>query len=550
MARQRVRDFNLPPEPRWRPDFEAARGTRVRAPYDSGRYRTEPGWRPAPRQSNIERTVIRISIGVFLASAVGCALLIYDEFGPSRRTVAPPPQKFAQQSPPPKAASKGDYIDRTHKSDSLAVSGYQRIAKTSPVAAPTRREAPADRGAVQARSTVPNAGALVASTWSIFEPVRETNREVVVLEPPVKAAKSSAPSAPPIRLAAIEAPLPQVSTHPRSLPDAQQPAVPSDAEARTSLVRFETAPFPYDGRSPGGRSFLNAGEATHRGHTNFRGKVLWEDSTFGDNHVLLHIPPGFDPSRPAVMVVFFHGHGAILARDIRDRQKLPAQITASGVNAVLVAPQFAVDAADSSAGKFWDAGGFKRFLDESSVQLARLYGDSKTQQAFADMPIVLVSYSGGFGPTLAVLDRGGANDRIRGLVLMDSIYSGVEKFANWIAKNRSGFFISSYTPHLAGRNSELKSLLNEKSISYSSELRRDHLRGMVAIMPAGAISHRDFVTHAWIDSPIKDVLVRMDDVDQRINTARMPAPLNGVSPQTSLTNPPSSISAFAAPDGP
>ena len=110
------------------------------------------------------------------------------------------------------------------------------------------------------------------------------------------------------------------------------------------------------------------------------------------------------------MVVFFHGHGAILARDIRDRQKLPAQITASGVNAVLVAPQFAVDAADSSAGKFWDAGGFKRFLEESSVQLARLYGDSKTQQAFADMPIVLVSYSGGFGPTLAVLDRGGAND--------------------------------------------------------------------------------------------------------------------------------------------
>jgi hypothetical protein len=166
------------------------------------------------------------------------------------------------------------------------------------------------------------------------------------------------------------------------------------------------------------------------------------------------------------------------------------------------------------------------------------------------MPIVLVSYSGGFGPTLAVLDRGGANDRIRGLVLMDSIYSGVEKFANWIAKNRSGFFISSYTPHLAGRNSELKSLLNEKSISYSSELRHDHLRGMVAIMPAGAISHRDFVNHAWIDYPIKDILVRMDDVDQRMNTARMPAPLNGVSPQTSLTNPPSSISAFASPDGP
>ena len=70
------------------------------------------------------------------------------------------------------------------------------------------------------------------------------------------------------------------------------------------------------------------------------------------------------------MVVFFHGHGANLARDVRDRQQVPAQITAAGTNAVLVAPQFAVDAADSSAGKFWEPNGFRRFLDEAAVKLA------------------------------------------------------------------------------------------------------------------------------------------------------------------------------------
>ncbi len=69
------------------------------------------------------------------------------------------------------------------------------------------------------------------------------------------------------------------------------------------------------------------------------------------------------------MVVFFHGHGANLARDVRDRQQVPAQITAAGTNAVLVAPQFAVNAADSSAGKFWEPNGFKRFLDEAAVKL-------------------------------------------------------------------------------------------------------------------------------------------------------------------------------------
>src|SRR6185437_15831438 len=103
---------------------------------------------------------------------------------------------------------------------------------------------------------------------------------------------------------------------------------------------------------------------------------------------------------PAVMVVFFHGHGADLARDVRDRQQVPAQITESGANAVLVAPQFAFDAADSSAGKLWEPNGFKRFLDEPAVKLARRYGDPRKAFVFANMPIVIVAYSGGYGPTL------------------------------------------------------------------------------------------------------------------------------------------------------
>jgi hypothetical protein len=53
------------------------------------------------------------------------------------------------------------------------------------------------------------------------------------------------------------------------------------------------------------------------------------------------------------------------------------------VNAVLVAPQFAVNAADSSAGKFWEPNGFKRFLDEAAIQLARMYGDPRSAFTFA-----------------------------------------------------------------------------------------------------------------------------------------------------------------------
>ena len=52
---------------------------------------------------------------------------------------------------------------------------------------------------------------------------------------------------------------------------------------------------------------------------------LWESPTFSDDRVLLHIPSGTDPRRPAVMLVFFHGHGANLAQDVYDRQQVPAQ---------------------------------------------------------------------------------------------------------------------------------------------------------------------------------------------------------------------------------
>src|SRR6516165_11253812 len=103
----------------------------------------------------------------------------------------------------------------------------------------------------------------------------------------------------------------------------------------------------------------------------------------------MHVPENFDIKRPGVIVVFFHGNGATLERDVRDRQLVPQQISDSGANAVLLAPQMAVDAADSSAGKFWQPGGLKRFMAESAEHLARLSGDPNNARAFANMPIVI-----------------------------------------------------------------------------------------------------------------------------------------------------------------
>ena len=238
------------------------------------------------------------------------------------------------------------------------------------------------------------------------------------------------------------------------------------------------------------------------------GRVYWQDESYNDSRVLVHVPETFDVRKPGVIVVFFHGNGATLERDVRDRQLVPQQISDSGVNAVLLAPQLAVNAANSSAGKFWQPGGFKRFMDKSATHLARLTGDPKSAQAFANMPIVIVGYSGGFLPTAWSLEVGGATSRVRGVFLLDAVYGELDKFASWIANNRSGFFVSSYTRYTKRRDQELIAMLRDKGITVTEHMDGPLRPGSVVfVQTRDGITHRDYVTQAWTEHPVKDVLV-------------------------------------------
>ena len=130
---------------------------------------------------------------------------------------------------------------------------------------------------------------------------------------------------------------------------AESPLAPV-RHTKTKMVEFENGPFPYHGVVPSTeRPFLDVNEDGRRGHRTFNGNVYWEDKTYSDRRTLLHVPRGFDVRRPALMVVFLHGHGATLQRDVIERQRVPEQVSESGVNAVLVAPQLASDAANSRA---------------------------------------------------------------------------------------------------------------------------------------------------------------------------------------------------------
>jgi hypothetical protein len=298
----------------------------------------------------------------------------------------------------------------------------------------------------------------------------------------------------------------------------------TEREELTTLVSMRSSAFPYAGTNPRSEEpFLNISKGDRKGHRSYGGRVYWQDETYNDSRVLVHVPETFDVRKPGVIVVFFHGNGATLERDVRDRQLVPQQISDSGVNAVLLAPQLAVNAADSSAGKFWQPGGFKRFIDESASHLARLYGDPKSAQAFANLPIVIVGYSGGFLPTAWSLEVGGVPNRIRGVFLLDAVYGELDKFASWIEKNRTGFFVSSYTRHTKRHDHELMQMLRDRGITVTEGMDGPLRPGSVVfVQTPDSVTHRDYVTQAWTEHPVKDVLVKMAATPALTRVASVP----------------------------
>lgn len=285
-------------------------------------------------------------------------------------------------------------------------------------------------------------------------------------------------------------------------------------EGKGNLVPFTNAPFPYDGLIPvKDIPFLDVNQGGRRGHTVPRaGRVYWEDETYSDRRSIVYLPAGFDIARPAVIVVFFHGNGATLARDVIARQQVPRQIAKSGLNAALLAPQFAYDAPDSSSGNFWTPGFFARYLDEALSKLAEVYGDRSVRPVFAKMPVVLIAYSGGYNPAAYAAAVGGTDDRIRGIILLDALYAEEDKFAGWIERNRGhAFFFSAYTKSAAASNATLKKLLSDAGIAFTRRTPRKLAPGTVTFLATDPdLDHNDLVTRGWVNDPVAWLLARID----------------------------------------
>jgi len=82
-----------------------------------------------------------------------------------------------------------------------------------------------------------------------------------------------------------------------------------------------------------------------------------------DSTVIVFVPRHFRPTGAVSTLVHFHGHNSTAERAMVAHQ-LREQLYDSKQNAILVVPELAVLAPDSSAGKLESAGGFARLLDD------------------------------------------------------------------------------------------------------------------------------------------------------------------------------------------
>jgi hypothetical protein len=247
-------------------------------------------------------------------------------------------------------------------------------------------------------------------------------------------------------------------------------AAKSAGRGFTFIAELGNAPFP-----------VGPGAVDHRGQPFWHGveaasgqrfrqlderRRYTEGAVYSDARVLFHAARGFDPAKPFRLVLFLHGHGSEIEATVARHLDLPGQLDRAGINAVLVAPQLALNAQESVPGKFVEPGRAAAFFDEAQrVLRAALGGD---EAAWRRAPIVIAAYSGGYRTAAQIIGKGGLDARIEGLIMLDAFFADAGLYAGWLARNHHAFLYALYTRSSMEETTALKTTLMERAVAYAT----------------------------------------------------------------------------------
>jgi hypothetical protein len=239
----------------------------------------------------------------------------------------------------------------------------------------------------------------------------------------------------------------------------------------------------------------------------------------GDDTVIVFVPQRyrFRADEGVSALVHFHGHNssaerAMLAHALRE------QLVDSRQNAVLVIPQLALLAADSSCGRLASPRGLARLLGSALSTAARAGRKTLRDARFperAELGRVCVSaHSGGYHAAACSLRDGGVD--VSETYLFDALYAEKEVFRDWVLARRGDPAASRHklvSYFIAGAPTEpvnhgLRSDLERKGVLVAGELREGVLSRR-DLSHAGAVFVRTEVNHSavtWETNALRDVL--------------------------------------------
>ena len=275
--------------------------------------------------------------------------------------------------------------------------------------------------------------------------------------------------------------------------------------SKTALVRFEISPFPYRGEVPEkNQPFLDVVDGERRGHHTARGGTYWEDQTYSDQRVLLHIPRlRSAPTRAHDRLL--HGNEATLSRDVRERQQVPRQSPNRGSTPCW----WRRNSRSTRSTRARAASGSRacsRNHHRGGRALTVLYGDERARgvprRAGGDRGLQRRLQPGGVRPACRPRRRPPAR---RGAVRRS--YGQFDKFADWRASGRRPSSSAASARRRARRTPRLQRMLRERGVRFQNALPANLTRGSVTFVDAtDDIKHVDFMTEAWVDDPLKVVL--------------------------------------------
>lgn len=238
-------------------------------------------------------------------------------------------------------------------------------------------------------------------------------------------------------------PLPAAET-PAHLPHNRWISIPA---GEIELRNFAAAPYPDASRAHG---------------FTYKGKFYSARAHYSDSTVGIFIPRDYRPGKRVNFIVHFHGWNNHVSRVLR-HYRLPEQVEASRVNAILLVPQGPYDVSDSGDGKLAHVpGDFARLL-RASARWLRQQGKIHTSRLGR---VLISSHSGGYRGASQALKIGGLSSRVREVVLFDSAYGGLRAFSQWLAAGRRRRFASVFTDDTISGNVRLMADLEAAHIHF------------------------------------------------------------------------------------